>query len=64
MLSLSVAGYRGGGVGASFAKRQTTRQLDAGLYRVFLEAHEMLEEVYLREKSVENVVVVALSLLC
>jgi hypothetical protein len=63
MLSLIVAGYCGGGVGASFVERRTRRQPDAALQRVSLIADEILEEFYLNEESIEDVVVMALSLL-
>jgi hypothetical protein len=62
MLSLIVAGYCGGGVGASFVKRRTTGQPDEALQRVSLKAEEILEEFYLSEESIEDVVVMALSL--
>lgn len=57
MLSLILARYRGGGVGALFAERRITRQPSAGLQCVVLEAHKMLEEFCLHKKSVDDVVV-------
>jgi hypothetical protein len=62
MLSLIVARYCRGGIRVLFIKRCITGQPNKALQRVSLRAKEILEEFYLSEESIKDVVVIALSL--